>query len=168
VLAEVFIAQEIIRTVVLIALGKQDRLYIYDLSIHLYWDQGQLKFKKDDSSQEITGNNGSDITLREFVSTCFAEVGIEIEFCGRGQVEKGVIIDIDEERLDILNIDKEHIKFGQTVVKIEDKPYVLLNEKFLGENDSSVQSPIYFKSDFNFGILIKNLIIKCLKQVRTW
>lgn len=144
---------------VLIVLGKQNRLYIQDLSIQLYWEEIiQLNLLKE--------NNMTDITIRELVRAIFAQLGVEIEFCGRGSLEKGVIIDIDEERLDLLYIDKEYIKFGQTVVKIEDQSSVSFEEKRSGENHLPEQNISHFKTDFDFEMIIKNMIMRDLEFMR--
>lgn len=149
------IVKEIIRTIALIALGRQNRLYVEDLSVHLYW-QEQSEFNLS-NEHEING-----ITVREFVRISFAELGIEIEFCGRGQFEKGVIIDIDEERLDLLNIDKEPIKFGQTVVKIVDQSITSLDEIQSKESHLQKQNICYFKTESDF----KNLITRYLLFIK--
>src|SRR5690606_3580194 len=62
---------------------------------------------------------GITTTVRDFVKMSFAELGIDVEFSGKGELEKGVIIDADEERLAELGIGSEHIKYGQTVVKVD-------------------------------------------------
>src|SRR3546814_19710380 len=62
---------------------------------------------------------GVTTTVRDFVRLSFAELGIDVEFSGKGEREKGVVIDVDEPRLAALGIDATGIKFGQPVVKID-------------------------------------------------
>jgi GDP-D-mannose dehydratase len=85
----------IVSAAVKIAAGVQECIYLDDLSARF----------------------GHDST-REFVRLCFAETGIEIEFSGKGIYEKGVIIDVDEERLTALGLGTGGTKFGQTVVRV--------------------------------------------------
>jgi len=61
---------------------------------------------------------GTDTTMREFVRLCFAQLGIEIEFSGKDKYEKGVIIDIDEDKITELGLNTDSLRFGQTVVRV--------------------------------------------------
>jgi GDP-D-mannose dehydratase len=63
-------------------------------------------------------NIDNNTTLRDFVRLCFAEVGIEIAFSGKDSHEKGVVIDMDEQRFSELGFDIDKIRFGQTVVRV--------------------------------------------------
>lgn len=103
-----------------------------------------------------------DITIRDLIRMSFAELGIEIEFCGRGELEKGVIIDIEEERLDLLKIDKEYIKFGQTVVKIEDRSSVSIDLNGTIEKHLVQQYIGHFETEIYFDNFIKELIMSNL------
>ncbi|WP_156169620.1 hypothetical protein [Sphingobacterium sp. IITKGP-BTPF85] len=107
-----------------------------------------------------------DITIRDLIRMSFAELGVEIEFCGRGELEKGVIIDIDEERLDLLKIDKEYTKFGQTVVKIEDRSSVSIDVNgTIGKH--LVQQYIgHFETEIHFDNFIKEVIMSNLMVVK--
>jgi GDPmannose 4,6-dehydratase len=87
--------RHIVTAVVKIAAGRQECIYLDDLS---------APFAR--------------TTTREFVRLCFAEVGIEIEFSGKNMYEKGVIIDTDEELLLELGLATDGTKFGQTVVRV--------------------------------------------------
>lgn len=158
-LIEKNIVQKIIRNVVLIALGKQNRIYIKDLSAHLYKDEkSQLDFQE--------GYTAKDITIRDLVRMSFAELGVEIEFCGRGEFEKGVIIDIDEERLALLKIDKEYIKFGQTVVKIGDQSSISIDENQTIEKHLVQQNIGHFETEFHFDTFINEMIMRNLLLIK--
>ncbi|QQD14765.1 hypothetical protein [Sphingobacterium sp. UDSM-2020] len=107
-----------------------------------------------------------DITIRDLIRMSFAELGIEIEFCGRGELEKGVIIDIEEERLDLLKIDKEYIKFGQTVVKIEDRSSVSIDLNGTIEKHLVQQYIGHFETEIYFDNFIKELIMSNLMVLK--
>ena len=59
------------------------------------------------------------LTFRELMRTAFADQGIEIEFSGKGINERGVIIDMDEEKLSSAGIAADLLRFGQTVVRVK-------------------------------------------------
>ena len=58
-------------------------------------------------------------TQRDLLRQAFFDNGIEIEFSGKGTYEKGVVIDMDTERMQELSLDPDLLRFGQTVVRIE-------------------------------------------------
>lgn len=60
--------------------------------------------------------------IRDAVQTAFAELGIEIAFSGKGNNEKGVIIDMDEGLMKGSGLHPDGIKFGQTVVRVGSPP----------------------------------------------
>jgi len=62
---------------------------------------------------------GTEVTMREFVRLCFAELGIDIEFSGKDKHEKGVVIDLDEEKMATLGLNINLLRFGQTVVRVK-------------------------------------------------
>lgn len=128
--SEISVIRIIIRQVVLVALGLENRLYVENLSFRLHFNDSKTSFHQPVDTNSVIATD-SIITVREFVRLSFATLGIEVEFCGRGELEKGVIIDIDEDRLNLLQINKENIKFGHTVVKVDDKYAVSVFENFL-------------------------------------
>lgn len=58
-------------------------------------------------------------TMRDHLRQAFFDQGIEIEFSGKGAYEKGVVIDMDTDRMQELGLDADVLRFGQTVVRVE-------------------------------------------------
>ncbi|WP_345953554.1 hypothetical protein [Mucilaginibacter sp. PAMB04168] len=58
------------------------------------------------------------ITLREAIRLAFQQLGVEVEFSGRGTHERGVVIDLDPDHMVSLNLDPDLLRFGQTVVRV--------------------------------------------------
>lgn len=122
---ETFVTRKITRAVVRIALGLQDTLYLGNLSAQRDWGhasdyvEAMWLMLQQAVPEDYVIATGITTTVRDFVKMSFSELGIEVEFSGRGEHEKGVIIDIDETRLDELGIDPMHIRFGQTVVRVD-------------------------------------------------
>lgn len=103
-----------------VALRFQDCIYVNDLSAEMEWGN--------DISLPVRRSNSTafNITVREFIKRVFAGLGIEIEFSGKNEHEKGVIIDVNEDNLPSgLSIDE--LKFGQTIVRIGHAPPNLMN-----------------------------------------
>src|SRR3569833_2686144 len=74
-----------------------------------------------DKAEDFVIATGVTTTVRDFIRLSFAELGIEIEFSGRDEYEKGVIIDIDQDRIAELGLNADALRFGQTIVKVDPK-----------------------------------------------
>ena len=74
-----------------------------------------------DKADDFVIATGVTTTVRDFIKMSFAELGIEIEFSGKDEREKGVIIDIDDQRVQDLGLNADALRFGQTVVKVDAK-----------------------------------------------
>jgi len=59
------------------------------------------------------------VSFRDHIRTAFADQGVEIEFSGKQQNERGVVIDIDEDRVAELKLNANALRFGQTVVRVK-------------------------------------------------
>lgn len=63
------------------------------------------------------------ISLREVLRLLFEELGAEIEFCGKGENERGVIVDYDESILRETIFNSSKIRLGNTIIKIDGSSY---------------------------------------------
>ena len=88
--------EEINQAVAHIVAGTQSLLLIDDLNIAL----------------PQTGE-----TVRDTIRQAFIDLGVEVEFSGKGLQERGVVIDVDTDRMAELGLDPDTQRFGQTVVK---------------------------------------------------
>lgn len=93
---ETFVTRKITRAVARIVLGTQDKLWLGNLSAKRDWGHAEdyveamwliLRHSKPDDFVVATGETHS---VREFVEKAFARGGIEIEWRGEGEDEKGV------------------------------------------------------------------------------
>src|SRR6195952_5469176 len=124
---ETFVTRKITRAASKIAMGLQDCLYVGNLSAQRDWGhakdyvEAMWLMLQHDTPEDFVIATGVTTTVREFIKLAFNELGIEVEFSGRDEYERGVIIDIDQERADSLGLNTEALKFGQTVVKVDAK-----------------------------------------------
>src|SRR3954463_15287902 len=122
---ETFVTRKITRAAAKIALGLQNCLYMGNLSAKRDWGHAKDYIEamwlilQQDVPEDYVIATGVTTTVRDFVKMTFAELGIEVEFSGKDENEKGVIIDVNEGRLAELDINKESFKLGQTVVKVD-------------------------------------------------
>jgi GDPmannose 4,6-dehydratase len=124
---ETFVTRKITRAAAKIALGLQNMLYVGNLSAQRDWGhakdyvEAMWLMMQQDKAEDFVIATGITTTVREFIKMAFLELGIEIEFSGKDENEKGVIIDIDEEKIMTLGLNADALRFGQTVVKVDPK-----------------------------------------------
>ncbi len=95
---ETFVTRKITRAVAKIALGLQENLYLGNLDARRDWGHAQdyveamwliLQQPEPDDFVIATGKT---TLVREFVRMAFREVGVELEFRGKGVHEKGIVV----------------------------------------------------------------------------
>lgn len=101
---ETFVTRKITRAAAKIALGLQNCLYLGNLSAQRDWGhakdyvEAMWLILQQEKPEDFVIATGITTTVRDFVRMTFAELGIEVEFSGKDEHEKGVIIDIDTEK----------------------------------------------------------------------
>lgn len=169
---ETFVTRKITRAVAKIALGLQDKLYLGNLSAQRDWGhakdyvEAMWLILQQQQAEDYVIATGITTTVRDFVRMAFAEVGIEVEFSGKGVLEKGVIIDRDEERLNQLNIPVEHVKLGQTVVKVDPQYFRPTEVELLVGDASKAQSKLGWSPRHTLDMLIKDMVDSDLQLMR--
>ena len=95
---ETFVTRKITRAVSRIALGLQDKFYLGNLDSKRDWGHAKdyvkmmwmiLQYKNPEDWVIATGRTTS---IREFVKLAFKNIGIEVEFVGKGINEKALIL----------------------------------------------------------------------------
>jgi len=122
---ETFVTRKITRAASKIAMGLQECLYVGNLSAQRDWGHAKDYIEamwlmlQQGTAEDYVIATGITTTVREFIKMSFHELGIEVEFSGRNESERGVIIDIDESKVKELGLNRDALRFGQTVVKVD-------------------------------------------------
>ena len=94
---ETFVTRKITRAVAAIAQGIQDTLYLGNLDARRDWGhakdyvEAMWLILQQEVAEDFVIATGKTTTVRDFVKMAFAEIGIEIEFSGKDEKEKGII-----------------------------------------------------------------------------
>ncbi|RZF58534.1 GDP-mannose 4,6-dehydratase [Sphingobacterium corticibacterium] len=169
---ETFVTRKITRAVAKIALGLQDKLFLGNLSAQRDWGhakdyvEAMWLILQQQQPEDYVIATGVTTTVRDFVRMAFAELGIEIEFSGKDEHEKGVIIDRDEEILDRLNIPVEHIKLGQTVVKVDPQYFRPTEVDLLIGDPSKANNKLGWHPKYSLPMLVKEMVDSDLQLMR--
>ncbi|NGM66045.1 GDP-mannose 4,6-dehydratase [Sphingobacterium sp. SGR-19] len=169
---ETFVTRKITRAVAKIALGLQEKLFLGNLSAQRDWGhakdyvEAMWLILQQQQPEDYVIATGVTTTVRDFVRMAFAEVGIEIEFSGKDTLEKGVIIDRDEEILNRMNIPVEYIKLGQTVVKVDPQYFRPTEVDLLIGDPSKAKNKLGWTPKYTLPMLVKEMVDNDLQLMR--
>jgi GDPmannose 4,6-dehydratase len=95
---ETFVTRKITRGVAKIAVGMQQKIFLGNLDAQRDWGhakdyvEGMWRILQHDTPEDFVLATGVTTTVREFVRMAFAEAGIEVEFRGNNEEEKGYVV----------------------------------------------------------------------------
>jgi GDPmannose 4,6-dehydratase len=93
---ETFVTRKITRGVAKISLGMQEKLFMGNIDSERDWGhakdyvEGMWRMLQQEVADDFVLATGVKITVREFINMAFAEVGIQIEWQGKAENEKGI------------------------------------------------------------------------------
>ncbi|WP_437920767.1 GDP-mannose 4,6-dehydratase [Sphingobacterium sp. LRF_L2] len=169
---ETFVTRKITRAVAKIALGLQDKLFLGNLSAQRDWGhakdyvEAMWLILQQEIAEDFVIATGITTTVRDFVRMAFAEVGVEVEFSGKDESEKGVIIDLDEKILKNLNIPIENIKLGQTVVKVDPQYFRPTEVDLLIGDPTKAKTKLGWEPKYSLSMLVKDMVDSDLKLMQ--
>lgn len=169
---ETFVTRKITQAVAKIALGHQTCLFLGNLSAQRDWGhakdyvEAMWLILQQEKPEDFVIATGVTTSVREFVKMSFAELGVEVEFSGKGETEKGVIIDIDEEKCKLLGIDPISLKFGQTVVKVDTKYFRPTEVDLLIGDSRKANSKLNWKPKYDLPALVKEMVLSDLNLMK--
>jgi GDPmannose 4,6-dehydratase len=169
---ETFVTRKITRAVAKIALGLQSKLFLGNLSAQRDWGhakdyvEAMWLILQQDTAEDFVIATGVTTTVRDFVRLSFAELGVTVEFSGKDEQEKGVVIDRDDDRLKELGIDPEGIKLGQTVVKVDSRYYRPTEVDLLIGDPTKAQTKLNWMPKYDLQMLVSEMVQSDLHLMR--
>lgn len=169
---ETFVTRKITRAAARIALGLQDCLYMGNLSALRDWGhakdyvEAMWLMLQQDNAEDFVIATGVTTTVRDFIRMAFGELGIEVEFSGREANERGVIIDIDQERIEELGLNADALKFGQTIVKIDPRYFRPTEVELLIGDASKAREKLGWQPKYDLPALVKDMALADLHVVK--
>ncbi|WP_276348700.1 GDP-mannose 4,6-dehydratase [Daejeonella sp. JGW-45] len=169
---ETFVTRKITRAAAKISLGLQSCLYLGNLSAQRDWGhakdyvEAMWLMLQQEKPEDFVIATGVTTSVRDFVRMSFAELGIEVEFSGKDEQEKGVVIDVDVERCGSLGIDPSTIKFGQTVVKVDPKYFRPTEVDLLVGDPGKAKTQLGWAPKYDLPALIKEMVLSDLQLMK--
>jgi len=161
---ETFVTRKITRAAAKIAMGLQSCLYLGNLSSQRDWGHAKDYIEamwlilQQEKPEDFVIATGVTTTVREFIRMSFEELGITLEFSGKDENEKGVIIDVDQDKAKELGLNLEALKLGQTVVKVDPKYYRPTEVELLLGDPTKSKEKLGWKLKYDLPALVKDMI----------
>src|SRR6202012_3868914 len=162
---ETFVTRKITRAASKIVLGLQNCLYVGNLSAKRDWGHAKDYIEamwlmlQQDKAEDFVIATGVTTTVRDFIRMTFGELGVEIEFSGKDEREKAVVIDMDDERMHELGLDPETLRFGQTIVKVDPKYFRPTEVDLLIGDATKAKENLGWISKYDFASLVKEMVL---------
>lgn len=169
---ETFVTRKITRAAANIALGLQERVYLGNLSAQRDWGhakdyvEAMWLMLQQDVPEDFVIATGMTTTVRDFARLSFGELGIIVEFSGKGVSEKGVIIDRDEEIMASLGINPDNIKLGQTVVKVDPAYFRPTEVDLLLGDPTKAKMKLGWQPKYDLQGLVRDMVQSDLQLMR--
>ncbi|MBI5403278.1 MAG: GDP-mannose 4,6-dehydratase [Ignavibacteriae bacterium] len=167
---ETFVTRKISRAAARIALGFQKKLLLGNLNAKRDWGyapeycEGMWKMLQQKEPEDFVLATGETHTVREFSELAFDEIGIELEWKGKNENEKGIISKI---RKTELVKDKKLIvpKPGDTVVEVDRGYYRPTEVDLLIGDASKAKRKLGWKPKVKFKELVKIMMDSDFRKV---
>jgi GDPmannose 4,6-dehydratase len=164
---ETFVTRKISRAAARIALGLQPRLYLGNLDALRDWGhardfvRAQWLILRQDEPDDYVIATGEQHSVREYCQRAFAEVGIELEWVGKGIEEKGIISTVQPSQL--LEKYAHHFKLpsrdaGKAVVFVDSRYFRRTEVDTLLGDASKARRKLGWKPEISFAEMIREMV----------
>ncbi|MGE6220100.1 GDP-mannose 4,6-dehydratase [Nubsella zeaxanthinifaciens] len=169
---ETFVTRKITRAASKIGLGLQSCLYLGNLSAQRDWGHAKDYIEamwlilQQEQPEDYVIATGITTTVRDFVRMAFAELGITVEFSGKDEQEKGVIIDIDNNKATQLGLNLDTLKLGETVVRVDPKYYRPTEVDLLLGDPTKAKTKLGWQPKYDLPALVEDMMRADLKLMK--
>ncbi len=176
---ETFVTRKITRAVARIALGLQKDLYLGNLDSKRDWGhakdyvEGMWRILQHDTPDDYVLATGETHTVREFVDNAFREVGIDLQWEGKGSDEVGIIKSLKPLHLVLKNEGKEceavkhaKVKPGDAIVKIDPRYFRPTEVDILIGDPKKAKEKLGWEPKCSFRELVKDMVMGDVKETQ--
>ena len=162
---ETFVTRKITRATARIALGLQNKFYLGNLDAQRDWGHAKDYVRmmwmilQADEAEDWVIATGKTTSVRDFVKMSFAEVGIVLDFIGKGAEESAVVRSC--------NNSEYQIEVGTEVLSVDPKYYRPTEVDLLIGDPTKANTKLGWTPEFDLKSLVKDMMsgdIKLMKQ----
>jgi GDPmannose 4,6-dehydratase len=161
---ETFVTRKITRATSKIALGLQDKIYLGNLDAQRDWGHAKDYIRmmwmilQAETAEDWVIATGKTTTVRDFVKMCFDQVGIELEFIGKGSNEKGFIKSCS-------NLDYQ-IEIGKEVIVVDEKYFRPTEVDLLIGDATKAKEKLGWIPEYDLPALVEDMMTSDLKLMK--
>ncbi len=177
---ETFVTRKITMAAARIVLGKQKVLTLGNLNSKRDWGyapeycEGMWRMLQQDNADDYVLATGETHTIREFCELTFAELGIELEWQGEGENEKGIVRSINQSKLNALlqpssksPSDNFACSVGSTVIAVNPRYYRPTEVELLIGNPQKAKEELDWEAKTKLKELVKIMIKSDFEKINT-
>ena len=153
---ETFVTRKITRAAARIALGLQNKLYLGNLDAKRDWGHAKDYVRmmwmilQADEPEDWVIATGKTTSVRDFVKMAFAEVGVSLDFRGKGSDEKGYVKDCSNPRY--------QLEIGKRIVEVDPKYFRPTEVELLIGDASKANTKLGWKPEYELADLVKDMM----------
>lgn len=153
---ETFVTRKITRAASRIALGLQDKFYMGNLDAKRDWGHAKDYVRmmwmilQADEAEDWVIATGKTTSVRDFIKMAFNEVGIELEFKGKGIDEKAYVKKCNDERF--------QVEIGKEILAVDPKYFRPTEVELLIGDASKAKNKLGWVPEYDLNDLIKDMM----------
>jgi GDPmannose 4,6-dehydratase len=170
---ETFVSRKITRAVARMKLGLERRLYLGNLDAKRDWGHALdfvramwLILQKDHPDDYVIAT-GESKSVREFVELAFREIGVELEWRGKGVKEVGVVRSCERDTATDnlrINADLTQIKKGDVVVLVDPRYFRPTEVDVLQGDASKAKRELGWEPSISFNEMVCQMVREDLEE----
>ncbi|HXB05496.1 MAG TPA: GDP-mannose 4,6-dehydratase, partial [Puia sp.] len=153
---ETFVTRKITRGVAKICLGFQDKIYLGNLDARRDWGhakdyvEAMWRILQQPGAEDYVIATGVTTPVREFVRMAFGELGVELEFKGKDEMEIGIVAASSDPDFPV--------EVGKEVVAVDARYYRPTEVDLLIGDPSKAQQKLGWKPTYTLPMLVKEMV----------
>ena len=161
---ETFVTRKITRAVARIALGLQEKIFLGNLSSKRDWGhakdyvEAMYLMLQQDTPEDFVIATGVTTEIREMLIMAFNEAGVELEFRGKGDNEKGYVR--------VCNKAKYQLEKGKEIIAVDPRYYRPTEVNHLIGDASKAREKLGWKPTYDLPELIKEMVQSDLELMK--
>lgn len=167
---ETFVTRKITRAVAKIVLGMQKVIYLGNLSAKRDWGHAKDYIRamhlilQQDKPEDFVIATEKTTEVREFVSKAFAQVGVTVEFKGKGVNEIGYAahVNSDQKYRDLTR----HVNQGQELVKVDSRYFRPTEVELLIGDATKAHEKLGWYPKYSLDDLVEDMVNSDLKLMK--
>jgi GDPmannose 4,6-dehydratase len=170
---ETFVTRKITRAIANIALGHQRHILLGNINAKRDWGHAKDYVKamwlmlQQEAPDDFVIATGVTTSVRDFISKCFAFIGVDLEFEGLGIEEKARITHINKERfIALMGNQPSHLHCGDIVIEIDPYYFRPTEVELLIGDSSKARSKLGWQPEHNLDDLVNDMMFSDIKLMQ--